>query len=446
MNQLKWVLVGFVFIILLFITRLMAAQSDKADLLVYADLDMGAISPFVYGANYGPPYLVPPDLVPLAAESGVTYFRTPAGRWGDEQDFRTDLLDIYYRQAHDWGVELAVTVRLPGSGGTPEKAADLVRYTHDKGYNIRYWAIGNEPDLIAGYKKTDQALTSFTDVRIDDYNRDWRLVAEAMLAVNPDIIFVGPDVSQFPYTVTGDPYTNVRREWVRAFLTANGDLVDIVSVHRYPFPLTTTSSTTIDDLRTNPPEWNIVVENLRTVVQDTVGHEMPLAITEANSHWSHSVGGEATPDSVFNAIWWADVLGRLIQQRLTIVSYFSFQSVSASGPFGILARYEERPTYYVYQMYKRFGTELVESQSNDADVSITAARTNDGTLTLMVVNRAASDKELSIEINGFTVDREAEVWRFDSDHLAESIPAVDIRNGLSVPAQSITLYRLIEGS
>jgi len=435
-----------IFIVLVMQSYGTRARQETTGLFVDADHDQGAISPFVYGANYGPPYLVPPDLVPMAAASGVTYFRIPAGRWGDDNDIPHYMIDLYSHQASDWGMELAISVRLPGSGGTPEKAAELVRYTLDKGYNVRYWSIGNEPDLIAGYKNTEQALTSFADVRMDDYNRDWRLVAEAMLAVKPDIIFIGPDVSQFPYTEEGDSYTNVRREWVRAFLQANGDLVDIVSVHRYPFPLTNISSTTIEEMQANPAQWDVVVENLRAVVREAAGRDLPLAITEANSHWSHTSGGEATPDSFYNAIWWADVLGRLIRQKLEIVSYFSFQSVGSNGEFGLLARYGVRPTYYVYQLYKLFGSQLVASQSSDPDVSITAARTADGALTLMVVNRASEVKDLPLELNGFVPNGNAEVWRFDSEHIAESIPTEDVRNGLSLPGQSITLYRLTEGS
>lgn len=431
-------------ILLMLLTNMVLAQSEPADLLVDATQDLGVINSFVYGANYGPPYAVHPDLFPQAASSGIRYLRMPAGRWGDDNFFRKDLVDFYHLQADMWGMEMAISVQLPGSGGTPEKAAELVRYTMEKGYDVRYWSIGNEPDLIAAYK-TIQRLTNFADVRIDDYNRDWRLVAEAMLAVNPDIVFVGPDVSQFPYTSEGDPYTNVRREWVREFLKANGDLVDIVSVHRYPFPLTNTSSTTIEELQANPPQWEVLVENLRSVVQEATGKELPIAITEVNSHWSNTGGGEASPDSFYNAIWWADVLGRLIQHRLSIVTYFAFQSTGASGQFGLLDRYEVRPTYYVYQLYQRFGTQLVSSSSNDPDVSITAAIAPDNALTLMVVNRAAVEKSLSLSLTGFQPDELVEVWRFDSEHFAEPVDSINAGHELILPGQSITLYRLTQG-
>jgi hypothetical protein len=48
------------------------------------------------------------------------------------------------------GAEPSISVRL--HGGTPEAAAELVRYTNiEQGYAVRYWSIGNEPSLYRDY-------------------------------------------------------------------------------------------------------------------------------------------------------------------------------------------------------------------------------------------------------------------------------------------------------
>ncbi len=40
--------------------------------------------------------------------------------------------------------------------GTPEKAAELVRYTNiEKKYGVVYWSIGNEPNLFAEQQHID---------------------------------------------------------------------------------------------------------------------------------------------------------------------------------------------------------------------------------------------------------------------------------------------------
>lgn len=406
-----------------------AAQDNG--LRVDAGQPLGTISPYIYGVNYGPWGLVSIDMTEAATNSGTTLMRFPAGRHGDTHGFTKQQLDLFMLQMRAWNGVPSVSVRL--EGGTPEQAAEAVRYANlEKGYGIRYWSIGNEPDL-------------FVDYTIERFNSEWRAIAEAMLAVDPDILLIGPEVSQFPPTIEGDAYTNVRREWVRAFLQANGDLVDIVAVHRYPFPRTNSSPpTTAEDLRQNAPEWDVLVENLRDVIRETHGSDLPMAFTEVNSHWNHVSGAEGSPDSFYHAIWWADVLGRFVRQRVEIVNYFALSSFGALGTFGLLDRYDTRPTYYVYQLYRQLGDELVGSESGDFDVTITAALRDDGALTFIVINRAPEAKSIPLTLAGFTPSGDAEVWRLDSEHEAELIAPVPAADGmmLELPAQSATLYIL----
>jgi hypothetical protein len=45
--------------------------------------------------------------------------------------------------------------------------------------------------------------------------------------------------------------------WMVEFLKANGDLVDVVSFHRYPFPSVRISGPpSMDELRLNAQEWD----------------------------------------------------------------------------------------------------------------------------------------------------------------------------------------------
>lgn len=421
----------FISLIVLTALFLCAAPGGAQEQGIFVDAGavLGQINPYVYGVNYGPWALVAMDMQEEAAEAYVTHLRFPAGRHGDLYNVPEQQIDLFMMQARAWGADVSISVRL--EGGTPEQAAEMVRYVNiEKGYSVRHWSIGNEPDL-------------FPDYTADRFNEEWRAMALAMEAVDPTILLLGPEVSQFPPTVEGDTYTNVRREWVRSFLEVNGDLVDIVTVHRYPFPKTNASpATTDEDLRQNAVEWDITIENLRTVIVETMGHEMPMGFTEVNSDWAKNVGGSGTPDSFYNAIWWADVLGRMIRQRVELVNFFAFSSFGDLGPYGLLDRFEVRPVYHVYQMYQHFGDELLASTSSDTDVTVTAARRDDGALTLMVVNRALDARSLPLTIEGATVSGEAEVWLFDADHEAENIGLVPLESGgtVELPPQSITLY------
>lgn len=229
---------------------------------------------------------------------------------------------------------------------------------------------------------------------------------------------------------------------MREFLTANGDLVDIVSIHRYPFPSSMDSgAATIDELRANSREWEEIIPNLRALIQETTGREIPVAVTEVNSHWSNAYGGEASPDSFYNAIWWGDVLGRLIRQRVEIVAYFSLQSNASIGGYGLLGRSDLRPTYYVYQLYKHFGDELLYANSDNPDISIYAAEREDGALTVILINLTPDITSESLYLHDLDTHEITETWLLDIEHPGEQIPSTPFENGaeITLPPQSITL-------
>lgn len=403
-----------------------SATADSGALTVQADQTIGSISPFVYGVNDGPWALVPDNLQALSGQVGATYLRYPAGNWGDQHDLQPFLVDLFIASARQRHAEPTISVRL--KGGTPDDAAALVQYTNiQQKYGVHYWSIGNEPDLYPNYT-------------VDQYVRDWRAMAVAMRAVDPSILFVGPDISQYP--ATADAYGQKFRDWLSAFLKADGDLVSIVSIHRYPFPAAMNApATTIDQLRQNPAEWDTIIPDLRQVIKAALGHDLPVGVTEVNSHWSPAKGGPADPDSFFHAIWWADALGHLIRQQVAVVAYFTLYT-GATDASGLIGPSGVRPTYYVYSLYQHLGNQLLGSASTDASVTITAARRADGALTLLVINPADQDKALPISISGQAITGAVTLWRLDASHNAQSLGTTDeISKGtLHLPAQSASLY------
>jgi hypothetical protein len=381
----------------------------------------------VYGANFGLLNTIPVDLMTQAQNSGIRFWRFPGGRVGDQQNLTNSQIDLFISTARLYNMEPLIHVRL--EDGTPENGARLVRYVNiEKSYNVRYWSVGNEPDL-------------FDDFDSIALNTQWRAIAEAMLAVDPNIILVGPDISQFTGE-DGNAYLDVRHNYLRDFLRMNGDLVDIVSVHRYPFPQNNQVAS-IDDLRRNAPEWTRYAQNLRRYISEA-GYDLPMAFTEATSHWSATIGGEATADALYHAIWWGDVLGRLMTEGVDMVAYFNMQTSDQLGVFGLLARYDVRPTYYTYQLYQHFGEQLVFSQATDSDdVRVYAALRNDGALTILVINLSDSEQTHQLDVLNAWAGI-AEVRRLDSTHLADTIEPMmlEASNTLILPAQSMTLFIL----
>ncbi len=432
-------------VILCLSVSVISAQDDV--LTVDASQSLGTISPFVYGSNLGQNAIIPISMIDTAAAAGINFARLGGGD-SDRFDVRNSVVDVFVYQARAIGAEPLMTVRL--AGGSPEAAAEVVRYANiERGHNIRYWSIGNEPNIF-GSTIGDNYTTG-------RFNREWRAIAEAMLEVDPEIILVGPDITQYvPLSVDGEnivysegedgghPRDSEGKDWLIEFLRANGDLVDIVSFHRYPYPglgATRDAIATIEDLRVNSREWDTIVPNWRQIILDTTGREYPIAVTEVNSNSSLSCGGEASLDSFYNALWFADVLGRLIENQVDIAASWDMQGI---GPrcYGLITSNGVRPIYYTYVMYTHFGGELVSATSTDPDVPVYAALREDGALTVIVINLGPEAAAKTLDLGAFEAGGDAEVWLFDAAHNAQQQDSIALASGaqITAPAQSMTLF------
>jgi len=409
-------------------------------LFVNAAQAISPISPYVFGTNYGPWVFLMPAVKPLAIDAGLTYLRYPGGEYGDSVDLMEYQIDEAAALAKDLGADLALSVRL--MNGTPENAANLVKYSNKtKGYNVKYWSIGNESNL---YFKRSDGISGYD---VQRFNLEWRKFAEAMRAVDPSIKLVGPDTNQFTANFAANPQDANGKDWLEEFLKANGDLVDVVAVHRYPFPKNMQDLIpTRDELLASSAEWDQSIPALRKLIKDTTGQDKPIAITEVNSNWATVSGADGSPESLYNALWWGDSLGRMVRQGVDIVAQFLLTSKSGAGggEMGLLGTYEPRLTYYVYPLYQRFGTQLIEASTDKDLVSIYAAKRDDGALTLMVINRSDQAQPLPVQLHGFTPEGAAEVYRLDATHNAEKIESQQIADGSSItlPPYSMTLYVL----
>ena len=408
-------------------------------LFVDPSLSLGPISPLIYGSNYGPWLSVSFPMLQAAYDSGVTILRFPGGSWGDQNNVTPLQIDQIISFAKEMNAQVMISVRMVD--GTPEQAADMVRYANiEKEYGVEFWSIGNEPTLYEGvYKNRNETYD------VDRFNQEWRAIAEAMKQVDPTIRLVGPEINQFSYDFTPGVTTNfseMHENWLIEFLQANGDLVDVVSVHRYPFPASRVSGApSFDEMRLNAQEWDKLVIHARELIHEHAGRDLPIAVTEFNSAYDKSFGSETTPDSHYNAIWMANVLGSMMKNGVFMSNQWALTAKAGYGGLGLIAQDDVFPSYYTYQMYKKFGTELIYSSSDDPDLPIYAARRSDGALTVMIINLSREEKTKAFQI-GDQTQINAEVWLFDPTHRAENTGTLEVSGQIAVPPQSITLFVL----
>ena len=394
--------------------------------------DLGPISPYLYGSNYGPMHAVALDMMPLVEGAGFTTLRFPGGAWTDTADmkpFQIDQLMIFAKQ-----VDAMPTISVRLLDGKPETAAELVRYTNiQKKYGVIYWSIGNEPNIFTQLGQADYEYT------IEMLNEQWRKIALAMKEADPTIKLMGPELSQWNDSYETTPKDSGGRDWMTEFLKVNGDLVDVVTVHRYPMHSPTHGPVTVQQLRGNTRKWVTEVEYLRTLIKEITGRELPIAITELNSDPSNAQLQEVSPDSFYNAIWYADTLGQLMNADVFMVNQWVLSQRSTG--LGLFKGSEIRPTFYVFSLYKNFGSQQVYAASGVADVDIFAAKREDETLTLMVINLSDTEQNIPLQVKGKKLT-EAEIWLLDASHNAENLGTQTfLSNGMvTLPAQSATLY------
>ncbi|MEN9937719.1 MAG: hypothetical protein RLZZ387_4298 [Chloroflexota bacterium] len=400
-------------------------------LFVDAGYSYGPVSPLVYGTNTGPWQTVGLEQIPLSKAAGISVIRWPGGNWGDENHPSSVQLDEYIALCRAVGAEPLIHVSL--FGGTAGEAAGLVRLANiQRRYNVRYWAVGNEPDLYV----TKRGRTAYN---VSHYADDFQAFRAAMKVIDPSILVMGPEISQYNGEVESSPRDAKGVPWMRGFLEAVPD-VELVTFHRYPFGR---PPATPDALRADPPAWSRAMSDLRSLTREVAGREIPIGVTEANSDWTGRTDPEGVgTDSHRNALWWADVLGRLIRGGATIVAQFCMGAIQSQGigMFGPVS-YDPapRPIYQVYALYKLFGTRLVHASSDVAGLPIVAALRDDGVLTLVLVNHGDQPRAAELALEGFRPRGPAEVWSFAEGQPVTRRGTADVARPIELAPHSATL-------
>jgi uncharacterized protein (TIGR03437 family) len=155
-----------------------------------------------------------------------------------------------------------------------------------------------------------------------------------------------------------------------------------------------------------------------------------LALTEYN--WG-------ALDDITGALAQADLLGIFGRERLDAATIWGTPKPSEPGAFAfaIFRNYDGRGA--------GFGETSVEAKSEDPDkLSVFAAERTDGALTLLVINKTASDLETPVALAGMQAAGQAEVWRYSSKDLSAIVREDDaaIVEGAvkaAFPAYSLTM-------
>lgn len=318
--------------------------------------------------------------------------------------FTTSRVDEYVTYCRSIGAEPILQVSLLKNinnlPATAQDAADWVTYCNiTKQYHIKYWEIGNEPDLYQGKDKTTYSVTDFCN--------DFKSYSQAMKAVDSTILILGPELSWKYPPQTGS------NDWLTPFLQNCKGYFDIVSIHRYPF---SSDQCTLSNALNDGANFRTFVRNIRTVINNQGLSTIPFAITEANISWdgdpAHS-NMPASPQTFYAGLWLADSLGIALEENLWTMAYWSMCEGWTIG-FIDSATKKPKSTYYAYQLYAtHFGAKIIHPTSIPSGFSVYASRNAaDNRTILIVINKNTTINQETIKFTGFGTSLKDQIYNF----------------------------------
>ncbi len=383
-----------------------------------------------------------PATVSLLAVNGTRVSRFPGGSLSDDYHWRTNTtgnntwqwatsFDAFANVMHGVGADAFITVNY--GSATAQEAADWVLYSNvTKGYGFHYWEVGNE-----NYGSWENDLRPRPH---DPYSyalafRDYK---NAMKAVDSSIkvgavVVTGED----SYANYADhPATNARTGQVHngwtpvmlATLKTLGAAPDFVIYHRYEqAPGQESDSALLQSART----WPNDAADLRQQLNDYLGTAaagVELVCTENNSVYSNP-GKQTT--SLVNGLYYADSFGQFIQTEFTTFMWWILRNAqetgnnnSASlygwrsyGDYGLVSDTNDRyPAYFTSKMVSRFtgpGDQVINATSNYNLLAIYAVKRIDGSLSLLLINKGATNTlNAAINLTGFVPQPAATVYSY----------------------------------
>jgi len=417
----------------------------------YPDGPAGAIAidgsaPKVVATRYGQNYWCwngygnhMPRIQSLVGPLGLDLLRTggynndaekSTGGYGTDP-FGEDQLDTFVAYARAVGAEPIIQVPLIGNykkhaatgKADPADAAALVTHanvTHD--HRVKYWEIGNEPDL---YAAAD--VPGYTR---EQFFADFNAFSSAMKAVDPSIQILGPELSWKYYPTQPK---NSANDWLTPFIEQCKGSYDVIAIHRYPFDA---AHSTIPNAMEDVESYVGFVRSIQALIASEAPG-VPFAITEANITWdgdpSHSIY-DASPQTIFAAIWLADNLAASREEGLWAQHFWS---LSESWTLGFVdpSTSRPRPEYHAFQMVSANMGPTELATAPPAGFSVYASRNAaDDTTVVLVLNKHATNDAETFVFSGMSGTPAAD---FTATFPAYSISVVTFPDGGGTP----TIYR-----
>ncbi|HYK03820.1 MAG TPA: fibronectin type III domain-containing protein [Thermoanaerobaculia bacterium] len=288
------------------------------------------------------------------------------------------------------GIEPVLQVPVYGSTYSTTDAEDIVRYvniTHARG--VKYWSIGNEPDLASG------AYNYTTAAQVAAYIKPF---ASAMKAIDPTIKIIGPETAWYNTTIINGLTTCGGASDITG-TDANGRYyVDIISFHHYNgFNGSQTRDQVIDSLTQSGGYSDDLValkariDTCNSYWGRTGTNALKMAVTEANVNYSNTSTDSPSgtgAESFIGGQWWAEFMGVSMNRGVDFVTFWSTieGSTTNGNELGFIgADGTLKPSYYHFEMLaENFRGNAIAATDTQAKVKTFASKATDQTAVLIL--------------------------------------------------------------
>jgi hypothetical protein len=299
------------------------------------------------------------------------------------------------------GMEPIMQVSFDNWRFTAAQAAEIVKYVNiTMGRNVKYWSIGNEPDL--GYDVTSAA-------QLCAYFKGF---ASAMKKADPTIKIMGPETAWYNTSVINGLTTAGGADDITG-KDANGNYyLDILSFHAYPFNGSQTRSSVLTAL-TSSGNFNddLAALNVRLAACNayhgrTGANAVKSAVTEANINYQNSSSDNLYGVGAMSFIggqFWAEMLGIAMKHSVEMLTFWSvIEGNSTALNIGFINKDNgnKQPTYHHYKMIAdNFRGTYADGTDNQANVK--AFGSKDGSqISVIILNEdQASNFNYTVRLN-----------------------------------------------
>jgi len=304
---------------------------------------------------------------------------------GSLSDFHghTDVLNLH-KFAHKNSPDAMVTVN--AGFGTPKMAAEWVRWANKKkGFNVKYWEVGNE---LEGDWELGNIRPDGTKMDAQKYAALYIEFAKAMKAVDPTIKVGGP-------TNSSDSVV-----YVEELIKQAGDHIDFISFHTYPVDARLIDSNAIMNETARVSKATELIRGWLKKYQPERADQIEICITE----WHVQVHENDNTCNLLSGIWCTRFIGEMFKSRIDFANQWDTFSTTSHGGHGLFAEENittPRATYWALWMWaNHMGDNLVKSTVSGNPNVVSFATMDGDTPAILLINQS-SEKSVVANLTGF---------------------------------------------